>query len=183
MVEQNNQVARELKQLDTKEPDPPSLNVRELRGRSVNEELHMPSIRQPPQSQYMCMMQFKIKKKVNGICLPPPINQSTPALVSSMLPQSSSDLDTDQGEFIDETIKEVAQSVNQMLLMSTTGNPTSNLTPSNSSQNKTLDRQSIPTLILSDIHTQTKILILTDKFHLKTALHTQLQISNRLNKS
>ena len=47
MAEENNQVVRELKQLDAEEPDPSSLNVRELRGRSVNEELHTPSIRQP----------------------------------------------------------------------------------------------------------------------------------------
>ena len=47
MAEQNNQVARELKELDAKEPNPSSLNLRELRGRSVNEELHTPSIRQP----------------------------------------------------------------------------------------------------------------------------------------
>ena len=46
MVEQNNQVARELKQLDAKELNPTSLNVKELGGRSVNEELHMPSITQ-----------------------------------------------------------------------------------------------------------------------------------------
>ena len=40
------------------------------------------------------------------------MNQSTPALVSPILPQSSSDLDTDQGDIIDETIKQVVQSVN-----------------------------------------------------------------------
>ena len=44
----SNQVVRELKLLDVKEPDPSSLNVRELRGRNVNEELHTPSIRQLP---------------------------------------------------------------------------------------------------------------------------------------
>ena len=43
-----NQVVKELKQLDAEEPDPSSLNVRELRGRNVNEELHASSIRQPP---------------------------------------------------------------------------------------------------------------------------------------
>ena len=107
MVEQNNQVAREFKWLDAKELHPSSLNVRELRGRGVNEELHMPSIRQ---AQYMCMVQFKIKK-INGICFPPPINQSTPVSVSSISPQWSSDLDIDQGDIIDETIKQVAQSV------------------------------------------------------------------------
>ena len=69
--------------------------------------------------------------KANGICLPPPINQSTPALVSLVSPQSSSDLDTDQGDIIDETIKWVAQSVNQMLLKKSTGNPTSNLSQNN----------------------------------------------------
>ena len=42
MADQKNskQVVRELKQLGMKEPDPSSLNVRELRGRNVNEELH-----------------------------------------------------------------------------------------------------------------------------------------------
>ena len=48
MAEQNIQVNRELKRLDAKEPDPSSLNIREQRGRSINEELHMSSIRQPP---------------------------------------------------------------------------------------------------------------------------------------
>ena len=48
MAGQNNHAARELKQSDAKEPDPPSLNIRVLIGRSVNGELHMPSIRQPP---------------------------------------------------------------------------------------------------------------------------------------
>ena len=43
-----NQVVRDLKQLNAKEPDPSLLNVRELRGRNVNEELYTPSIRQPP---------------------------------------------------------------------------------------------------------------------------------------
>ena len=59
MAEQSNQVARELKQLDTKELDPSSLSVRKLR---VNGELHMPSIRQPPQAKYMYMVQFKTQK-------------------------------------------------------------------------------------------------------------------------
>ena len=63
------------------------------------------------------------------MCLPLPVNQSTPALVSSISQQSSSDLDTDQGVIIDETIKQVIQSVNQMLLKTNTSNPISNLTP------------------------------------------------------
>ena len=57
MTEQNNEVARELKQLDTKEPDPSLLNVRELRGWSVNEG---PPLDSHPQAQYMCIVQFKI---------------------------------------------------------------------------------------------------------------------------
>ena len=71
----------------------------------------MPSIRQPPRPKYVCMVQFKIKK-INGICLPPPINQSTQVLVYSILPESRSHLDTDQAEIIDETIRQVSQSVN-----------------------------------------------------------------------
>ena len=101
MAEQNNQVARELKWLHMKKPDPSSLNVRELRGMRVNEVLHMPS-------SPICMSGAVQISNINGICLPPPINQSTPASVSSILPQSSSDLDTDQDEFIDEKIKQVA---------------------------------------------------------------------------
>ena len=99
----------------------------ELRGRSVNEELHMPSIRQPPPGP-ICVHGAIQNSKLNGMCLPPPANQSTPASVSSISPQSSSDLDIDQGDIIDETIKQVAQSVNQMLLKTSTGNPISTLT-------------------------------------------------------
>ena len=99
----------------------------------------MPSIRQPPPGPIHVHGAVQISK-INSICLPPPINHSTPTSVSSNSPQSSSDLDTDQDEMIDETIKQVAQSVNQMLLKTTTGNPTSNLTPSDSSQNRTPDR-------------------------------------------
>ena len=40
----SNQVVRELKQLDAKEPDPSKINVWKLRGRNVNDELHTPSI-------------------------------------------------------------------------------------------------------------------------------------------
>ena len=48
--------------------------------------------------------------------------------VRSILQQSSSDLDTDQGDIIDEKIKQVAQSVNQILFKTSKGNTTSNLT-------------------------------------------------------
>ena len=85
MVKQNNQVGRELKWLDMKELDPSSLKVRELRGRSINEELQTPSIRQPPQVM-ICVYGAVQNSNINGICHPPPINQSTPMLVSSILP-------------------------------------------------------------------------------------------------
>ena len=44
----SNQVVRELKWLDEKEPDPSIINVHELRGRNVNEELHAPFIKPLP---------------------------------------------------------------------------------------------------------------------------------------
>ena len=155
MAEQNNQMARVLKWLDAKEPNPFSLNVREMRGRSVIEELHTPSFRQPPPSSIHVHGAVQ-NYKINGICLPPPINQSTPVLVSSLLPQWSSDLDTDQGDIISETIKQVAQSVNQTLSNPSTGIPTSYLTPNDSPHDRTPNRQSILNPNLSDIHTQTK---------------------------
>ena len=44
----SNQAVRELKWLDTREPDPPSLNKWELRDRNVNEVLHTHSTGQSP---------------------------------------------------------------------------------------------------------------------------------------
>ena len=112
-----------------------------------------PPLDSHPQAQYMCIIQFKTEKK--GICLPLPINQSTPALGSTILPQSSSDLDTDQGGIIDEMIKQVVQTVNQTLLKTTTGSPTSNLDSSNTSHHNTPGRKSVPTLNTSDVHKHT----------------------------
>ena len=93
--------------------------------------------------------------KVNGICLPPPVNQSTPASGSFISPQSSSDLDTDQGDVIDETIKQVAQLVNQMLLKTSTSNPINNLTQNDPPHDNITNRQSICNPNPSDIHSQT----------------------------
>ena len=94
-----------------------------------------PPLDSHPQAQYVCMIQFKIQKG-NGICLPLPINQSTPVSISSISPQSSSDLETDQGDIIDEKVKQIAQSVNQMLLKTSTGNPSSNLTQNDLPQDR-----------------------------------------------
>ena len=68
MAEQTSKVARELKQLDIQEPDPSSLNVRDPRGRSVNEELHMPSIGQPPPGPIHVHGAIQNSKN-NDICL------------------------------------------------------------------------------------------------------------------
>ena len=68
------------------------------------------------------------KFKLNGMCLPPHVIQGTPASANSILPQSSSDLDTDQDDIKDEKICQVAQSVKQMLLKTSTGNSVSTLT-------------------------------------------------------
>ena len=45
----SNQVVRELKWLDVKEPDPSIIYVPELKGRNVNEEANTPFVRQPTQ--------------------------------------------------------------------------------------------------------------------------------------
>ena len=47
--------------------------------------------------------------------LPPPISQRTPASISSISSQSSSELDTDQGDMIDKTIQHVTQTLKQTL--------------------------------------------------------------------
>ena len=154
MTEQNNQVVSELKWLDPKEPNPSLLNVRELRGRSINEESHTHSIRQPPPGQIHVHSVVQ-NPKIDSNCLPPPMNQSTPASVSTNSPQSSSDLDTDQGEMIDKTIKQVVQSVNQILLKTTTANAIGNSTLSDTSHDKTPDKQSAYSLNQSNGHKQT----------------------------
>ena len=61
----------------------------------------------------------------------------------------------DQGEIIDEMIKQVVQTVNQTLLKTTTGSPSSNLDLSDTSHDNTPDRQSVPTLNTTEIHKHT----------------------------
>ena len=125
---------------------PQLIKLRKLHDRSVNEELHMPSIRQPPPGPIHVHGAVQ-NSKHNGMCLPLPIHQSTPASVSSILPQSSSDLDMDQGDIIDETIKQIAQRVNQTLFKTSTGDPISSLTkmpPHNNVTNKQTIHDSNP---------------------------------------
>ena len=68
----------------------------------------------------------KPKPKSTNNCLSPPISQNTPASISSILPQSSSDLDTDHGDMIDETMKHVTHTINQTLLTSNVSSTTTN---------------------------------------------------------
>ena len=145
----SNQVVRELKQLDSRKPDPSLLNIREMTGRNINEELHIPSIRQPhPGPIHVLSTVHNLEK---NICLPPPISQSTPALVNTILPQSSSDLDTDGVKSLMNYSKNV-QIFNQTLLMTTTGNPTSNLYSNKITHDNISDRQLTP---MNDIKMQT----------------------------
>ena len=68
---------------------------------------HMcPPIRQPSKDPISVHGAIKNPKATNN-CLPPPINQSTLASISSISGKSSSQLDTDHGDMIDETIKHV----------------------------------------------------------------------------
>ena len=76
----------------------------------------MPSIRQPPPGPILVHGAIQ-NSKITNTFLPPPINQSTSGSISSILPQSSTDLDTDQGDITDETKKQVTQSINQTLLV------------------------------------------------------------------
>ena len=79
----------------------------------------------------------------------------------------------------------MAQLVNQTLLKTVTSNPISNLTQNHPHMTE-LQKDSQPmtntqvTFIHKHIHSQFRP---TDQSHLKTALHIQLQISNKPNKS
>ena len=64
--------------------------------------------------------------KATNNFLPPLISHSTPASISSILPQSSSNLDTDHGDMIDETIKHFTHTINQTLLTSNVSSATTN---------------------------------------------------------
>ena len=112
MTDQNksNQAVRELKQLDAKEPDPSIINIWQLRGRNVNDELHTHSIRQPPPGP-ICVLRTEQTLYQKNLSLLPPICHSTPASVGTILPKSSSNLDADQGKTINETLGKVACSI------------------------------------------------------------------------
>ena len=83
------------------------------------------------------------------------MSQSTPVSVSTISPKSSSNLDTDQSEAIDETLGKVAQTFNQTLLMTTGGTHNSNIDSNNDPNDRIFDRQSASTLNTNDIQKQT----------------------------
>ena len=79
------------------------------------------------------------------LSLLPPNNQSTP-LVTAISPKSSSNLDTDQGEAVDETHRKVVQTFNQTLLMTTGCTLNSNIGSNNDPHDNIVDRQPASTL-------------------------------------
>ena len=77
-----------------KEIDPSLLYVRELRGRSVNEESSVPPIKQPSPGP-KCVQSIYNKSTPTVEILPLPMCQSTPEASILIPAQSSSKLDTD----------------------------------------------------------------------------------------
>ena len=131
------------------EPDLSIINMWELRGRNVNEELHTPSIRQPLPGPICVKRTVEMLGKKLG--LPALISQSTPASISTILPKSSYDLATDQGEAINEMLMTVLQTFNQTILTAITGNSTGNLDSNNVPHNNVLDRQPVSILNTNNI--------------------------------
>ena len=92
--------------------------------------------------------------KASNNCLPLPISQSTPASISSISPQSSSDLDTNHADMIDKTIKHATHAITQTLLTSNVSNTSTNKASDNPHGN-TPDLQPTKDVNLHTIHTQT----------------------------
>ena len=114
MAKQPYQLPRELKLLEAKEVDPSLLYIRELRGRNVNEESNPPLIKHPTDPN--CEQSITNSPTTTDNSLPPPFCQSTPEVNSPTSGQFSSELDTDQGDMIDKTIKQVMHKLHQTIL-------------------------------------------------------------------
>ena len=69
---------------------------------------------------YKIVQTFKNKNP----SLPPPTDQNTPALFTAISPKSNSNLDTNQGKTVDETLRKVTKIFNQTLLTARGGNLT-----------------------------------------------------------
>ena len=115
---------RELKLVEAKVTNPSLLYIRELGDRNVNEESHTPSIKQSSPGPTHVHGATQNPKTTDHF--QPPIIQSTPASISSILPWSSLELDTNHGEIIDETIKHVTQTLKQTLMTSNPCNTSTN---------------------------------------------------------
>ena len=115
MAKQANWLRKEFKCLLAKETNPSLVYVKELRGRNINEKSCSPPIIQPtPGQTHMHSVTQNVKFTSH---LPTPLSQSTSASISPVSPQWSSELDTNHGDMIDETIKLVTQTLNQTLIM------------------------------------------------------------------
>ena len=133
-----------------KEPNPSILNIKELRGRNVNEELHASSIRPLPPGP-VCVqstVQTLDKKKPQSTATNQP--KYPPALVTAISPKSSSNLDTDQDEAVNKTLRKVVKTFHQTLLMTIGGTPNSNRGSHNDPHDKIVDRQPASTLNTND---------------------------------
>ena len=75
----------------------------------------MPHIRQPSPGP-ISVQSINYNPTPTNKSLPPPIHQSILEAISSISAQSSSELDTAQGDVIDETIKHVTHKLNQTIL-------------------------------------------------------------------
>ena len=126
----SNQVVRELKWLDVKEPDLSIINIQELRGRNVNEELHASSIRPlPPGPVYVQGTVQTFNKKTSAYH-----HQSV----------------KHQEEAVDEPLRTVVQTFIQALLMTIGGTPNSNTGSNNDAHDEIMDRQPASTLNATD---------------------------------
>ena len=102
-------------------------------------------------------------------------------MVSTISPQSSLDLDTDQVEIIDETLKQLHRHLTKHYLRQLQDSA-SNLGSRDTSHDNTSNRQSTHAFNTSDIYKHTTTSPenkLTDQTHLNTSSQTPLQISKK----
>ena len=137
-----------MKQLDAKEIDPSLLYIRKLRGRSINGESNTPHIIQPSPGP-SCVQSINYNPTATNDSLPTYLCHSTLEATSSISAQSSPELDTDQGDVIDETIKCVTHKLNQTILTPDIGIINSEMTP-HAGNTKTMNTPNV-----DDIRTKT----------------------------
>ena len=111
MAKHPNQLPRELKQLEAKEIDPSLLYIRKLRGK-IKEESNLPPIMQLPGPNHKWSIPNSPTTINNTFHHP----SATPEVISLTSAQSSSELDTDQGDMLDKTIKQVTHKLHETIL-------------------------------------------------------------------